>query len=83
MRERVHTTTKFALRMKTNLEVVDDGYKWKKYGKKKIKSSPYPRNYFKCSTVGCNVKKRIERDMKDSSYVITTYDGVHKVAPDL
>ncbi|PWA64679.1 DNA-binding WRKY [Artemisia annua] len=34
---------KLALRMKTNLEVVDDGFKWKKYGKKAVKSSPYPR----------------------------------------
>ncbi|KAI3680249.1 hypothetical protein L2E82_50474 [Cichorium intybus] len=77
MREEVHAGLKLALRMKTNLEVVDDGYKWRKYGKKKVKSSPYPRNYFKCSTLGCNVKKRIERDRDDSSYVITTYDGVH------
>ncbi|KAF4371679.1 hypothetical protein F8388_008619 [Cannabis sativa] len=35
------------------------------------------RNYYKCSSGGCNVKKRVERDREDSSYVITTYDGVH------
>ncbi|PWA83613.1 putative WRKY transcription factor 51 [Artemisia annua] len=68
---------KLALRMKTKLEVVDDGFKWRKYGKKVVKSSSYPRNYFKCSVVGCNVKKRIEKDVKDPHYVITTYDGVH------
>ncbi|KAL6276958.1 hypothetical protein ACE6H2_020559 [Prunus campanulata] len=34
-------------------------------------------NYYKCSSGGCNVKKRVERDREDSSYVITTYDGVH------
>ncbi|GKF13079.1 probable WRKY transcription factor 51, partial [Tanacetum coccineum] len=36
------TGLKLALRMKTKLEVVYDGYKWRKYGKKKVKSSPYP-----------------------------------------
>nr|GEU38008.1 DNA-binding WRKY [Tanacetum cinerariifolium] len=38
----LHTGLKLALRMKTKLDVVDDGYKWKKYGKKQLKSSPYP-----------------------------------------
>nr|GEX91291.1 probable WRKY transcription factor 51 [Tanacetum cinerariifolium]GEY34519.1 probable WRKY transcription factor 51 [Tanacetum cinerariifolium] len=77
MREKMPAGLKFALRMKTKLEVVDDGFKWRKYGKKVVKSSPHPRNYFKCSVIGCNVKKRIQRDVKDSRYVITTYDGVH------
>lgn len=35
------------------------------------------RNYYKCSTGGCQVKKRVERDREDSSYVLTTYEGVH------
>ncbi|XWS33246.1 hypothetical protein CRYUN_Cryun22dG0064900 [Craigia yunnanensis] len=59
------------------MEVMDDGYKWRKYGKKAVKNSPNPRNYYKCSRGGCNVKKRIERDRDDRSYVITTYEGVH------
>ncbi|KAE8727255.1 putative WRKY transcription factor 71 [Hibiscus syriacus] len=66
-----------ALRMKSEMDVTDDGYKWRKYGKKSIKNSPNPRNYYKCSSGGCNVKKRIERDINDKGYVITTYDGVH------
>ncbi|GJR00251.1 probable WRKY transcription factor 51 [Tanacetum coccineum] len=77
MREKMPAGLKFALRMKTKHEVVDDGFKWRKYGKKVVKSSPHPRNYFKCSVIGCNVKKRIQRDVKDSRYVITTYEGVH------
>lgn len=35
------------------------------------------RNYYKCSSEGCLVKKRVERDGKDAAYVITTYEGVH------
>lgn len=68
---------RIAFRMKTELEIIDDGYKWRKYGKKMIKNSPNPRNYYKCSSGGCSVKKRVERDGQDSSYVITAYDGVH------
>ncbi|MBA0871738.1 hypothetical protein Goshw_029549 [Gossypium schwendimanii] len=62
---------------KSEIEVMDDGYKWRKYGKKPVKNSPNPRNYYKCSSRGCNVKKRIERDRDDHSYVITTYEGSH------
>ncbi|KAL8096448.1 putative WRKY transcription factor 75 [Apium graveolens] len=69
--------SRIAFRMKTELEILDDGYKWRKYGKKMVKSNPNPRNYYKCSTVGCKVKKRVEREIKDSSYVITTYEGIH------
>ncbi|MBA0551924.1 hypothetical protein Golob_022780 [Gossypium lobatum] len=32
-----------AFRMKSEMEVTDDGYKWRKYGKKSIKNSPNPR----------------------------------------
>lgn len=38
--ERVNDGTKVALRTRTELEVLDDGYRWRKYGKKKVKSNP-------------------------------------------
>ncbi|KAJ4828090.1 putative WRKY transcription factor 51, partial [Turnera subulata] len=63
-----------AFRTKSELEIMDDGFKWRKYGKKSVKNSPNPRNYYKCSIGGCNVKKRVERDREDSRYVITTYE---------
>ncbi|CBI21522.3 hypothetical protein VitviT2T_011127 [Vitis vinifera] len=66
-----------AFKTKSDLEIMDDGFKWRKYGKKSVKNSPNPRNYYKCASGGCNVKKRVERDREDSSYVITTYEGVH------
>nr|GLL48031.1 ras-related protein Rab7 [Ipomoea trifida] len=31
-----------AFRTRTDLEVLDDGYKWRKYGKKKVKSNSHP-----------------------------------------
>ncbi|XP_074286868.1 putative WRKY transcription factor 56 isoform X2 [Silene latifolia] len=69
---------KVAFRMMSDIDVVDDGYKWRKYGKKMVKNSPNPsRNYYKCSIDGCPVKKRVERDRDDIRYVITTYEGNH------
>ncbi|XP_072981100.1 uncharacterized protein [Typha angustifolia] len=70
-------TGRIAFRMKSEVEILDDGFKWRKYGKKSVKNSPNPRNYYRCSTEGCSVKKRVERDREDPSYVVTTYEGVH------
>ena len=33
----------FAFRTRSEIEVLDDGYKWRKYGKKSVKNSPNPR----------------------------------------
>ncbi|GKV03658.1 hypothetical protein SLE2022_037700 [Rubroshorea leprosula] len=68
---------RFAFKTKSEIEILDDGYKWRKYGKKRVKNSPNPRNYYRCSVEGCPVKKRVERDREDPSYVITTYEGIH------
>ncbi|XP_059662029.1 probable WRKY transcription factor 50 [Cornus florida] len=68
---------KVAFKTKSDVEILEDGYKWRKYGKKMVKNSPNPRNYYRCSAEGCPVKKRIERDREDPKYVITTYEGIH------
>lgn len=70
-------TERIAFRTRSEIEILDDGYKWRKYGKKSVKNSPNPRNYYRCSTEGCSVKKRVERDRDDPSYVVTTYEGTH------
>ncbi|KAG1335446.1 putative WRKY transcription factor 51 [Cocos nucifera] len=71
------TRCSIGFRTKSEVDILDDGFKWRKYGKKSVKSSPNPRNYYRCSNEGCAVKKRVERDQEDSRYVITTYEGVH------
>ncbi|XWS15327.1 hypothetical protein CRYUN_Cryun35bG0086300 [Craigia yunnanensis] len=68
---------KIAFRTKSDLEIMDDGYRWRKYGKKKVKNSPNPRNYYRCLTGECKVKKRVEREKEDPRFVITTYEGKH------
>nr|QCV57334.1 WRKY transcription factor [Fagopyrum tataricum] len=68
---------RIAFKTESEIESLDDGFKWRKYGKKMVKNSPNPRNYYRCSINGCPVKKRVERDRDDPRYVITTYEAVH------
>ncbi|BFG18094.1 hypothetical protein CerSpe_043680 [Prunus speciosa] len=77
VRERLEVRERVAFKTKSEVEILDDGFKWRKYGKKMVKNSPNPRNYYKCSVEGCPVKKRVERDRDDPRFVITTYEGVH------
>ncbi|XWS60382.1 hypothetical protein CRYUN_Cryun07bG0031500 [Craigia yunnanensis] len=66
---------RIAFRIRSDDGVVDDGCKWRKYGKKIAKG--IPRSYYKCSTGGCPVRKRVERDSQDTSILIVTYEGIH------
>nr|AFS64073.1 WRKY transcription factor 8 [Tamarix hispida] len=61
----------------SEVDLLDDGYRWRKYGQKVVKANPYPRSYYKCTTLGCNVRKHIERAASDPKAVITTYEGKH------
>ncbi|KAL6013517.1 hypothetical protein ACLOJK_004015 [Asimina triloba] len=35
------------------------------------------KSYYKCTNVGCNVRKHVERASTDPKAVITTYEGKH------
>ncbi|OMO71927.1 DNA-binding WRKY [Corchorus olitorius] len=61
----------------SEVDLLDDGYRWRKYGQKVVKGNPYPRSYYKCTTPGCNVRKHVERAATDPKAVITTYEGKH------
>ncbi|GLJ29781.1 hypothetical protein SUGI_0588080 [Cryptomeria japonica] len=65
------------LKTRSETDILDDGYRWKKYGQKQIKNSHYQRHYFKCEVKGCVVKKKIQRCDDDSQFVLTTYEGIH------
>ncbi|KAF5752123.1 WRKY transcription factor 48 [Tripterygium wilfordii] len=68
---------RFAFMTKSEVDHLDDGYRWRKYGQKAVKNSPYPRSYYRCTSAGCGVKKRVERSSDESSIVVTTYEGQH------
>ncbi|KAA0041541.1 putative WRKY transcription factor 11 [Cucumis melo var. makuwa] len=60
-------------------DIPSDEYSWRKYGQKPIKGSPYPRGYYRCSTVkGCPARKKVERARDDPSMLLVTYEGDHR-----
>ncbi|KAL2345495.1 hypothetical protein Fmac_006780 [Flemingia macrophylla] len=68
---------RFAFMTKSEVDHLEDGYRWRKYGQKAVKNSPFPRSYYRCTSASCNVKKRVERSFNDPSIVVTTYEGQH------
>nr|AKA27905.1 WRKY protein [Salvia miltiorrhiza] len=61
----------------SEIDILDDGYRWRKYGQKVVKGNPNPRSYYKCTSNGCPVRKHVERAFHDNRAVITTYEGKH------
>ncbi|KAK9061576.1 hypothetical protein SSX86_018758 [Deinandra increscens subsp. villosa] len=62
----------------TQEQLNNDLWAWRKYGQKPIKGSPFPRNYYRCSTTkACGAKKQVERSLMDSSIFVVSYSGEH------
>ncbi|KAI3958162.1 hypothetical protein MKW98_020804 [Papaver atlanticum] len=61
----------------SDIDILDDGYRWRKYGQKVVKGNPNPRSYYKCTSIECPVRKHVERASHDLQAVITTYEGKH------
>ena len=81
-KNRVKTTLRVPAVSAKIADIPADEYSWRKYGQKPIKGSPYPRGYYKCSTVrGCPARKHVERDPHDPAMLIVTYEGDHRHAP--
>uniref|UniRef100_A0A7N0UYR1 WRKY domain-containing protein n=1 Tax=Kalanchoe fedtschenkoi TaxID=63787 RepID=A0A7N0UYR1_KALFE len=72
---------RFCFKTQSDVDVLDDGYKWRKYGQKVVKNTQHPRSYYRCSQDSCRVKKRVERLAEDPRMVITTYEGRHAHSP--
>ncbi|XP_062215721.1 probable WRKY transcription factor 27 [Phragmites australis] len=55
-----------------------DPWAWRKYGQKPIKGSPYPRGYYKCSSIkACMARKLVERSPVKPGVLIVTYMAEH------
>ncbi|KAI3423106.1 WRKY domain-containing protein [Psidium guajava] len=68
---------KYAFQTRSQVDILDDGYRWRKYGQKAVKNNKFPRSYYRCTYRGCNVKKQVQRLTKDEGMVVTTYEGIH------
>nr|GEV57219.1 probable WRKY transcription factor 75 [Tanacetum cinerariifolium] len=68
---------KHAFQTRSQVDILDDGYRWRKYGQKAVKNNKFPRNYYRCTYQGCNVKKQVQRLSNDDGVVVTTYEGTH------
>ncbi|KAH7515465.1 hypothetical protein FEM48_Zijuj10G0029300 [Ziziphus jujuba var. spinosa] len=64
---------RYAFQTRSQVDILDDGYRWRKYGQKAVKNNKFPR----CTHQGCNVKKQVQRLTKDEGVVVTTYEGMH------
>ncbi|KAI3444017.1 hypothetical protein Pfo_000682 [Paulownia fortunei] len=69
--------SKFVVYEAGDVGISGDGYRWRKYGQKMVKGNPHPRNYYRCTSAGCPVRKHIERAVDNTSAVVITYKGVH------
>ncbi|XVE78334.1 hypothetical protein DITRI_Ditri13aG0136400 [Diplodiscus trichospermus] len=76
--EKPNTESRKVVKTMSEVDIVNDGYRWRKYGQKLIKGNPNPRSYYRCSNPGCPVKKHVERASHDAKLVITTYEGRHE-----
>ncbi|KAF8389773.1 hypothetical protein HHK36_024292 [Tetracentron sinense] len=74
---RTVTEPRIIVQTTSEVDLLDDGYRWRKYGQKVVKGNPHPRSYYKCTNNGCNVRKHVERASTDARAVITTYEGKH------
>ncbi|XP_055823419.1 probable WRKY transcription factor 20 [Solanum dulcamara] len=63
---------------RSEVDILNDGYRWRKYGQKFVKGNPNPRSYYRCSSAGCPAKKHVERASHDPKLVITAYEGQHE-----
>ncbi|KAG6477558.1 hypothetical protein ZIOFF_066825 [Zingiber officinale] len=70
---------KWVAQLVSDHEVLDDGYRWRKYGQKTVKGNLKPRNYYMCTHHGCIVKKHVEKEVDDHNrnILLITYEGLH------
>ncbi|PIN26330.1 hypothetical protein CDL12_00916 [Handroanthus impetiginosus] len=77
---RITRKPRVVIQTTSDVAVLDDGYRWRKYGEKMVKKNPNPRSYYKCTSYGCMVTKQIERAPDDLRLVLAKYEGRHNHA---
>ncbi|KAG8046898.1 hypothetical protein GUJ93_ZPchr0008g12364 [Zizania palustris] len=62
------------------VNMVGDGFNWRKYGQKQVKSSENSRSYYRCTYSSCLAKKKVEH-CPDGRVVEIIYRGTHNHEP--
>ncbi|XP_066365615.1 WRKY transcription factor 23-like [Miscanthus floridulus] len=60
---------------KSEIDHLEDGCRWCKYGQKAVKNSTYPRSYYRCTAARCGVKKRVERGGAGGAFIRSAVAG--------
>ncbi|XP_010265585.1 PREDICTED: probable WRKY transcription factor 32 [Nelumbo nucifera] len=58
-----------------------DGYNWRKYGQKQVKSTESSRSYYRCTYSNCHAKKKVERCDHTGFVTEIIYKGRHNHDP--
>ncbi|XP_057522892.1 probable WRKY transcription factor 32 [Amaranthus tricolor] len=58
-----------------------DGYSWRKYGQKQVKSSGSSRSYYRCTSTSCCAKKKVRHLDVSGEVVEVVYKGEHNHDP--
>ncbi|XP_074330324.1 uncharacterized protein LOC141667660 [Apium graveolens] len=61
------------------LPVYDDGFKWRRYGTKKILNTEHPRIYYRCTSTNCAARKQVQS--VDSQVIEIVNVGLHNHHP--
>ncbi|GLT73282.1 hypothetical protein SLA2020_451520 [Shorea laevis] len=40
---------RYAFQTRSQVDILDDGYRWRKYGQKAVKNNKFPRSYYRCT----------------------------------
>lgn len=62
---------------------IDDGYRWRKYGQKLVKGSPFPRSYYKCTSGSFTMQKHVEQSANNPKLFVITYHAERTQADDM
>ncbi|KAL2940000.1 putative WRKY transcription factor 4 [Bienertia sinuspersici] len=58
-----------------------DGYSWRKYGQKQVKSSGSSRSYYRCTNLSCCAKKKVQHMDVSGQVIEVVYKGDHNHDP--
>lgn len=63
------------------MNIPNDGYNWRKYGQKQVKSTESSRSYYRCTYSDCDAKKKVQQCHQSGFVTGVIYKGFHNHDP--